>query len=361
MRSSCALLRSGARLRQWPAARSSASSLLLAASAAFSSCAAHVLRCGCGELLFELLTMRWLRSAYMRSMRAKVASALRRRSSRPASSADGLRPLPAERSRAASRWPASAACEFAMLRFGGGVLGLETGRVFALALDQRRASGCAASRLRSLSASSPAGGARARWLRTPSGAARRLSWRCRARPARRSSLLASSRRVSSAIGAAEGRRRAISVCASSCSSASSFFCVSRSSRLSASGPSARGLPPVTVTLWKDSPEGARKNACGFRARASARCRSRRDDSLRAAWAESLRATAEAVEHADAILQRHDAFDASVLVCAALVMPSAKEKLACASLGWTRNVARPSTSVFSRCMPASAASQLLTTM
>ncbi len=54
-----------------------------------------------------------------------------------------------------------------------------------------------------------------------------------------------------------------SVWASSCSAFSTFCWTSASSRLRASGPCARGRPPVTVTLWKVSPEGERKKACGF--------------------------------------------------------------------------------------------------
>src|SRR5580700_4111330 len=38
---------------------------------------------------------------------------------------------------------------------------------------------------------------------------------------------------------------------------------SRNSRFIESGPSARCLPPVTVTLWKHSPDCERKNASGF--------------------------------------------------------------------------------------------------
>ena len=43
----------------------------------------------------------------------------------------------------------------------------------------------------------------------------------------------------------------------------SFCWTSASSRLRASGPCARGRPPVTVTLWKVSPVGERKKAWGF--------------------------------------------------------------------------------------------------
>ena len=87
----------------------------------------------------------------------------------------------------------------------------------------------------------------------------------------------------------------------------------------------------------------------------------RDEAFAELGEDDFEGFAEAVEDADALLERDDAFDASVLVWAALFMPSAKAKLAWASLGWTRKVARPATSVWSRCMPASAASQDLTTM
>ena len=78
---------------------------------------------------------------------------------------------------------------------------------------------------------------------------------------RRSWFLASSVTVCSAISRVSAAV-ASSFVASSDSMASSFVCSSASSRLRASGPCSRGLPPVTVTLWKVSPLGERKNAWG---------------------------------------------------------------------------------------------------
>ena len=78
----------------------------------------------------------------------------------------------------------------------------------------------------------------------------------------------------------------------------------------ASGPWARGRPPVTVTLWKVSPEGARKKACGIRQREGAGgVGVGRDEALAELGQDDLERFAEAVEDADALLEGHDAFDA----------------------------------------------------
>ena len=65
---------------------------------------------------------------------------------------------------------------------------------------------------------------------------------------------------------------------------------SRNSRFIASGPSARCLPPVTVTLWKDSPFWARKKASGFSNANRVQSLHRARCSHRPASAESLPAT-----------------------------------------------------------------------
>ena len=81
---------------------------------------------------------------------------------------------------------------------------------------------------------------------------------------------------------------------------------SRSSRFIESGPSARCLPPVTVTLWKHSPACERKNASGF---SSARPRATFgfwDDVTVAQLGQNhFQRFAETVEHANRVLQRDD--------------------------------------------------------
>ena len=245
----------------------------------------------------------------MRSMRAKEASAPRLRSSRPASSATACEDACCAVSRV-SRWPASAAsnsrcCDSAVACSASRRATSSRLRSIS-AVRWLRWSGCARCR-----AASPAGGARGAWPPIPSGAARRPGWRCRAR---RCGALRSSLRAGGSFrrGCGRGLRRASLPGRAAASSASSFCCVSRSSRLMASGPSARGLPPVTVTLWKHSPEGARKKARGF---SSASERAVPASGVDVAFAQlgqdGFERGAEAVEHADAVLQAHDAFAAGL--------------------------------------------------
>ena len=73
--------------------------------------------------------------------------------------------------------------------------------------------------------------------------------------------------------------------------------------MSASGPSLRALPPVTVTLWKVSPLGARKNASGFFEGEGARgfCVGR-DVAFAQLGQDDFERAAEAVEDLDAVLE-----------------------------------------------------------
>ena len=69
--------------------------------------------------------------------------------------------------------------------------------------------------------------------------------------------------------------------------------------------------------------------------------------------------AEAIEHANAVLQRNHGVAVRDVI--ASTSSKSKENFACESSGCTRNVARPSTSVRSRRRPSSAASHDFTTM
>ena len=151
--------------------------------------------------------------------------------------------------------------EFALLRFGGGVLGFEAGDVFALALHERSA--CRAGIAVALAVERP----------VLQAAFEALGLRFHL--AQRGALVGAVAFGGAAVFALRfeqarllGERAAERGSTGLCLSEFDFERIelllrSRSSRLMASGPSARGLPPVTVTLWKHSPEGARKKARGF--------------------------------------------------------------------------------------------------
>ncbi len=224
-------------------------------------------------------------------MRANACSAPRRRSSSPASSAESCAASCCARSRVGPQF------RHVALQLLDACLRRLDAPPRSRTASSRRCSrkpsfvvrahrDCARS-----AASTPAAAAPAAGLPSPSAAAPRSGSRSRARP--RAALPTSHRAPASAPPAvfASAALR-ISACPSSRSTSPSFCCVSRSSRFSASGPSAPGLPPVTVTLWKHSPEGARKNAADSPAPASAPSPNPEPHIPRAAWAESLPATAQ---------------------------------------------------------------------
>ena len=113
---------------------------------------------------------------------------------------------------------------------------------------------------------------------------------------RSASRFSSSRRcsvpVSSPISRVEQRRAAFFFAQGCFRDQSTWRAMSRSSRFIESGPSARCLPPVTVTLWKHSPELRGRTHRDFPAPDRGRPWDRRRCSRCPAWAESLRATCQ---------------------------------------------------------------------
>ena len=211
-----------------------------------------------------------------------------------------------------SRMAGECGCEFALLRLRLWRARLRGARRLRASARSGGALASRASLLRSLQRPVLQAAFEALGLAIPSGAARRPGWRCRAR--RRGALrcFASSRRVSSQRGCGREQRRAFRLCRARLRARrASAAC--RAAR--ASTPvdlRARGLPPVTVTLWKHSPdgreeEGARIFKCE---RAGGACIGR-DVAIAQLGQDHFERAAEAVEHADAVLQPHDAVAAGL--------------------------------------------------
>ena len=88
---------------------------------------------------------------------------------------------------------------------------------------------------------------------------------------------------------------------------------------------------------------------------------RRDVAFAQLGQDGLKRRAKAIEHADAVFQADDAFAFTSGLCTNRLGRMRRRIWPVSRAGWTRKVARPSTSFFSRRMPSSAASQLFTTM
>jgi hypothetical protein len=152
---------------------------------------------------------------------------------------------------------ASLACNSSRRCLGGGMLGLKALGLLALLLDGEA---CLASRASLLRAACNVHSCRRRSMRCASASIclSAAPWLAVSRLGL-AALFAARFQLRSQFLNGAGQRRGFRL--RLCQGGFEFgqrFSVSRNSRLSASGPSLAGLPPVTVVLWKHSPLGVRK-------------------------------------------------------------------------------------------------------
>ena len=237
-------------------------------------------------------------------MRANAASAPRLRSSSPASSAESCAASCCARSRLA-RNPATDRCS-SSIPLQRSDARPPAGSIPRAAVPATFPSHAAHRGSARSPASTPAAADPAAALPFPSDAAPRSDSRSRARQRAALPIFASSVCVRSASVFRQMPLHAFPPGPAPARSSASFCWLSRSSRFSASGPSAPGLPPVTVTLWKHSPVGARKNALGFSS-ASVRAVSESGATITLAQLRQnhFQRPPKSIQHANAVPQRNN--------------------------------------------------------